>query len=309
MNTQLENKIVIATMYQFVQLDDLTDMKPLLVKMCRENNIKGTILLAQEGLNATIAGPRLAIDKLLAYLYSLPRFKTMKYKESFTDAPPFRRLKIKIKQEIVTMGIPETDPKKLSGKRVDAKQWNKLIKNPDITTIDTRNKYEHEVGTFENAISPETDRFRDFPNFVNTKLDPQKQQRIAMFCTGGIRCEKASNYLLKSGFKEVYHLDGGILKYLETVKKKDSLWHGECFVFDERVALNKDLLPGSYVQCHACRRPLRNSDLKSPLYELGVSCHHCHGKHGAKKIEGLKERQRQYEMINCRKITFNKKGF
>ena len=298
MNTKLKNKIVIATMYQFVQLDDFMKMKPLLVKVCRENNIKGTILLAQEGLNATIAGPRLGIDNLLAYLYTGPRFKTMQYKESFTDASPFRRLKIRIKQEIVTMGIPETDPRKLSGKRVDAKQWNTLIKDPDVITLDTRNIYEHEVGTFENAISPGTDRFRDFPNFVDTNLDPQKQQRIAIFCTGGIRCEKASNYLLKKGFKEVYHLDGGILRYLETVKRKESLWHGECFVFDERVAVNKYLLPGSYVQCHACRRPLKSSDLKSSLYEVGVSCHHCHGKHGAKKIDGLKERQRQHEMAN-----------
>lgn len=309
MSTQLENKIVIATMYQFVQLDDFKEIKPLLIKMCSENNIKGTILLAQEGLNGTISGSRPGIDNLLAYLYSEPRFKTMQYKETFTDDSPFRRLKIRIKQEIVTMGIPETDPERLSGKRVDAEQWNKLIKDPHVIILDTRNIYEHEVGTFENAISPGTNRFRDFPKFVDAKLDAQKQQRIAMFCTGGIRCEKASNYLLKRGFKEVYHLDGGILRYLETVKKKDSLWHGECFVFDERVAVNKDLLPGSYIQCYACRRPLSISDLKSPLYEVGVSCHRCHGTHRAKKIEGLKERQRQYAMINRQKKLSVKMAF
>jgi UPF0176 protein len=304
MNTQLENKIVVVAMYQFVQLEDIMDMKPLLIKICDENNIKGTILLAHEGLNGTIAGTRVGIGNLIAYLHTEPRFKTMSYKESFTNTPPFRRLKVRIKQEIVTMGMPEIDPRKVSGKRVDAKQWNKLIKDPDVITLDTRNTYEHEVGTFENAISPGTDKFRDFPKFVDTNLDPQIHQKIAMFCTGGIRCEKASNYMLKKGFKEVYHLDGGILKYLETVKKKESLWLGECFVFDERVAVDEDLMPGSYVQCHACRMPLKNSDLKSSFYAAGISCHHCHGKHGAKKIEGLKERQRQYKIINHRKKAF-----
>jgi UPF0176 protein len=309
MSKQLKNKIVIVAMYQFVQLDDFMQMKPLLLKICGENNIKGTILLAHEGLNGTIAGSQTGIDNLLAYLHAEPRFKTMNYKKSYTNTSPFRRLKVRIKQEIVTMGMPETDPGELSGKRVDAYQWNKLIKDPDIITLDTRNVYEHEVGTFENAISPGTYKFRDFPKFVDINLDPQKHQKIAMFCTGGIRCEKASNYLLKNGFKEVYHLDGGILKYLETVKKKDSLWLGECFVFDERVAVDEDLMPGSYVQCHACRRPLKNSDLKSSLYEVGVSCHHCHGKHEAKKIEGLRERQRQFEMINRRKKTFSENDF
>jgi UPF0176 protein len=301
MNTQLENKIVVVAMYQFVRLDDFVDMKPLLLKLCGENSIVGTILLAREGLNGTIAGSRTGVDNLLTYLLSKPRFKTMHYKESFADTIPFRRLKVRLKREIVTMGVPDTDPGKLSGKRVDARQWNKLMMEPDVITVDTRNMYEHEVGTFENSISPETERFRDFPKFVDTNLDPQKHQRVAMFCTGGIRCEKASNYLLKKGFKEVYHLDGGILKYLETVDKKDSLWLGECFVFDGRVAVDEDLMPGSYVQCHACRRPLLVSDLQSPLYELGISCHHCHGKHGAKKIDGLKERQRQYELESHRK--------
>jgi UPF0176 protein len=301
MSTQLGNRIVIVSMYQFVRLDDFMEMKPLLIKICGENSINGTILLAHEGLNGTIAGLRVGIDNLLAYLYSDPRFKTMQYKKSFTDTSPFRRLKVRIKREIVTMGVPEVDPTNLSGKRVDAKQWNTLINDPDVITLDTRNMYEHEVGTFKNAISPRTNKFRDFPLFVDTNLDPRKHKRIAMFCTGGIRCEKASNYMLKKGFEEVYHLDGGVLKYLETVNKKDNLWLGECFVFDERVAVNKDLMPGSYVQCHACRMPLRSSDLKSSLYEVGISCHNCHGKHGAKKIEGLKERQRQFKMINLRK--------
>ena len=304
MSTQLRNKIVVVAMYQFVQLDNFMDMKPQLLKVCSENRIVGTILLAQEGLNGTISGSRIGVDSLLAYLFSDPRFKKMNYKETFSDTSPFRRLKVRLKREIITMGVPNTDPRKLSGKRVDAKQWNTLIKDPDVITLDTRNIFEHEVGTFENAVSPGTKSFRDFPRFVDTNLDPQKNQKIAMFCTGGIRCEKASNYMLKIGFKEVYHLDGGILRYLETVEKKDNLWLGECFVFDERVAVNKDLMPGSYVQCYACGMPLMDRDLKSPLYEVGVSCHRCSGKHGAKKIDGLKERQRQHEMANRPKKDF-----
>lgn len=307
-STQLEKKFVIVSMYHFVQLDDFMDMKPQLLKICGKNNIVGTILLAQEGLNGTIAGPRTGIDNLLAYLFSEPRFKTMQYKESFSNSAPFRRLKVRLKQEIVTMGVPDTDPRQLSGKRVNAKRWNQLINDSDVIKLDIRNIYEHAVGTFQNAISPETNKFRDFPKFVETTLDPHKNQKIAMFCTGGIRCEKASNYMLRKGFKEVYHLDGGILKYLETIDSKDNLWLGECFVFDERVSIDKDLMLGSYVQCYACRMPLKSSDLKSSLYEVGVSCHHCYGKHEIKKLEGLRERQRQYKLINYRKKNINNKA-
>ncbi len=294
----LKNKVVVVAMYQFVQLDDFIELKPLLMKVCGENEIVGTILLAHEGLNGTIAGPRNGIDNLLNFLLSEPRFKNMRYKESIAATSPFRRLKVRLKREIVTMGVPGTNPEELSGKRVDAKHWNELVKDPDVLMLDTRNIYEHEVGTFKNAISPETEKFRDFPKFVDNCLRPQKHQKIAMFCTGGIRCEKASNYMIKRGFKEVYHLDGGILKYLETIEKKDSLWQGECFVFDERVTVNQDLKPGSYVQCYACRRPLSDTDLKSQHYEVGVSCHYCYGKHADKKLEGLRERQRQHELIN-----------
>ena len=296
MSTHLRNEIIVVAMYHFVRLDDYLNLKLPLLELCVENGLMGTILLANEGLNGTVAGPRAGIDILLERLLSESRFKSMRFKKSYTDTQPFRRMKIRIKREIVTMGVPGTNPSELCGIRVDAKQWNKLLEDPNVIMIDTRNTYEHAVGSFRNSISSNTKTFCDFPKYVDTRLDPQKHQRIAMFCTGGIRCEKASNYMIKKGFKEVYHLDGGILQYLATVDKKESLWQGECFVFDDRVTVDEDLLPGSYVLCHACRQPLSQSNLKSPLYEVGVSCHHCNGKHGAKKIVGLKERKRQYEI-------------
>lgn len=301
MTGQQENQLVVVAMYHFVGLDDFEEMKPPLQDLCVANGLMGTILLAREGLNGTIAGPREGIDTLLDYLRADSRFKSLRYKESYTDKPPFRRMKVRLKREIVTMGVPDTDPGALCGERVDAKRWNELIQDPDVLTIDTRNEYEVDIGTFENAISPGTETFREFPKFVDNELDPQKHRKVAMFCTGGIRCEKATNYLMKQGFEEVYHLDGGILKYLETVDKDESLWRGECFVFDDRVAVDENLAPGSYAQCYACRRPLSEADRDSPLYEIGVSCPNCHGKHSAVKIAGLKERQRQIDMAKRRK--------
>ncbi|MGZ0190673.1 MAG: oxygen-dependent tRNA uridine(34) hydroxylase TrhO, partial [Alphaproteobacteria bacterium] len=236
-----------------------------------------------------------------SYLRTDPRFKTLRHKESYADKSPFRRMKVRLKREIVTMGVPDTDPGELCGERVDAKRWNELLQDPEVLTIDTRNAYECDIGTFENAISPNTETFREFPKFADAELDPKKHRKIAMFCTGGIRCEKATNYLMKQGFEEVYHLDGGILKYLETVDRQDSLWRGECFVFDDRIAVDANLAPGSYAQCHACRRPLSEADREAPQYQIGVSCHHCHGKTSAEKVSGLKERQRQFDLADHRK--------
>lgn len=301
MNSQSETGYVVVAMYHFVGLDDFAQMKPPLLALCTAQGLVGTILLAREGLNGTVAGPRAGIDMLLSHLRADSRFKTLRYKESFTDTAPFRRMKVRLKREIVTMGVPDTDPGTLSGERVDAKRWNELVRDPEVLTIDTRNAYECDIGTFENAIFPDTSSFREFPDFVDARLDPQKHPRIAMFCTGGIRCEKATNYLMRQGFKEVYHLDGGILKYLETVDRGESLWHGECFVFDERITVDENLAPGSYVQCHACGCPLSEADRESPHYQVGVSCHRCHGKHGSEKISGLKERQRQYDLADRRK--------
>ena len=301
MSSQSENSYVVVAMYHFVGLDDIEDMKPPMLDLCVANRLRGTILLAREGLNGTIAGTRAGIDNLLSYLRADARFKALRYKESYTDKSPFRRMKVRLKLEIVTMGVPDTDPGKLCGVRVDAKRWNELIHDPEVLMIDTRNAYECDIGTFKNAISPNTQTFREFPKFADAELNPQKHRKVAMFCTGGIRCEKATNYLMKQGFKEVYHLDGGILKYLETVDKEESLWRGECFVFDDRVAVDENLAPGSYAQCFACRRPLSPADRKSPQFQIGVSCAHCHGKHTAEKVSGLKERQRQIDMAERRK--------
>lgn len=300
MSNQSAKRFVVVAMYHFVGLDDFADLKPPLLELCVDNGLMGTILLAREGLNGTIAGPHAGIDKLLAYLRSDPRFEHLRHKESYTNDPPFRRMKVRLKREIVTMGVPDTDPGELCGERVDAKRWNELLQDPDVLTIDTRNAYECDIGTFENAISPNTETFREFPKFADAELDPQKHRKIAMFCTGGIRCEKATNYLMKQGFEEVYHLDGGILKYLETVAKDESLWRGECFVFDDRVAVDENLAPGSYIQCYACRRPVSETDRLSEQYEIGVSCPHCYGKHSAEKISGLKERQKQMDLAERR---------
>lgn len=300
MSNQPENEYVVAAMYHFVGLDDFEALKAPLHDFCVANSLMGTILLAREGLNGTIAGSRAGIDNLLRYLRADARFETLRHKESHTDTSPFRRMKVRLKREIVTMGVPDTDPGALCGERVDAKRWNQLIQDPKVLTIDTRNAYECDIGSFQNAISPNTETFREFPEFVNAELDPQKHRKIAMFCTGGIRCEKATNYLMKQGFEEVYHLDGGILKYLETVDKAESLWHGECFVFDDRVAVDENLAPGSYAQCYACRRPVSEADRLSPDYKVGVSCPHCHGSHSPEKISGLEERQRQMDLIKQR---------
>lgn len=300
MNNSAANPYVVVAMYHFVRLDDFAQMKQPLLDLCVANGIVGTILLAREGLNGTVAGQRAGVDALLSYLRSDSRLSTLRHKESFTDAPPFRRMKVRLKREIVTMGVPDTDPGEVCGERVDAERWNALVRDPDVLTIDTRNAYEVEIGTFQNAVSPGTRSFREFPAFVDTHLDPQKHPKVAMFCTGGIRCEKATNYLIRQGFKDVFHLDGGILKYLETVDRDESLWRGECYVFDERVAVNTDLEPGSYHQCHACGHALSPEDRESPDYEVGVSCHNCHGTLDADRIASLRERQRQYELAEQR---------
>jgi UPF0176 protein len=300
MSTQPDTGFVVVAMYHFVGLDDFEQMKPPLLDLCVANGLVGTILLAREGLNGTIAGSRAGVDFLLAHLKADPRFETLRYKESFADTAPFRRMKVRLKREIVTMGVPDTDPGTLCGERVDARRWNELVQDPDVLTIDTRNAYECDIGTFQNAVSPDTRSFREFPDFVDSQLDPEKHRKVAMFCTGGIRCEKATNYLMRQGFKDVYHLDGGILKYLETVDKEESLWRGECFVFDERVTVDQNLTPGSYVQCHACGQPVSEADRESTHYQVGVSCHQCHGTHSSERLSGLEERQRQYDLADRR---------
>ncbi len=286
-------KIVIAAMYKFVRLPDFKELREKLLHICEKHSLKGTLLLAEEGINGTVAGSRDGINNLLYFLKQDSRFLDLEHKESFVSDMPFYRMKIRLKKEIVTMGIPDADPNQLNGAKVDYKEWNALISDPDVIVIDTRNEYEFEIGTFKNAISPNTKTFREFPEFVNNELGSDKRKKIAMFCTGGIRCEKATNYMLQQGYEDVYHLNGGILKYLEEVKAEENLWQGDCFVFDGRVAVDKNLEQGNYEQCFACRMPLSVEELASKKYEKGISCPHCIDNMTDKKYERVSERQRQ----------------
>jgi len=287
------SKIVVAALYQFTPLPDFQVLQPRLKAFCREEGIKGILLLAEEGINGTVAGTREAIDKLKAFLES--RFNGLEYKESWADELPFHRMKVRLKKEIVTLGVPGVDPSQRVGTYVDPQEWNALISDPDVLLLDTRNSYEVEIGTFRDAINPKTDSFSEFPSFVKT-LDKTKHRKIAMCCTGGIRCEKASSYMLSQGFEEVYHLKGGILKYLETVPSEKSLWEGECFVFDGRVAVAHGLDKGHYDLCYGCRHPLSPEEKESPLYERGVSCSHCSPTLTPKKRQAARHRQYQEDL-------------
>lgn len=291
---------MIASFYKFVDLPDYREMRGDLLAVCKDNKIKGTILLAREGINGTIAGSRQGIDSLLQFLERDHRFAGLEYKESFAAEYPFHRLKVKLKKEIVTMGRVGIEPVRLSGKRVAATQWNELIREPGVLVIDTRNQYEYEVGTFMNAVSPGLSSFREFPDYVENQLHPARQRRVAMFCTGGIRCEKASAFMLQQGFEEVYQLQGGILRYLQEVSPGENLWRGECFVFDGRVAVNRELCPGEYEMCYSCRHPLSVRDRQSEQYEPGVSCPRCYDGLTAARRAGLRERQRQVELATAR---------
>jgi UPF0176 protein len=266
---------VIATFYKFVDLSDFAEIQQPLLNCCHTQGIKGTILLAAEGINGTIAGSREAIDAVLAWLRSDPRFADLEAKESYANIQPFDRLKVRLKREIVTFGVPEANPNEQVGTYVSPQDWNALISDPNVTVIDTRNQYEVGVGSFRGAQNPETASFREFPAYVQQHLDPAKHQKVALFCTGGIRCEKASAFLLKQGFQEVYHLKGGILKYLEEVPAEASLWQGECFVFDQRVAVRSGLEPGTHDMCHSCGHPIDVDDKTSPHYQEGISCPYC----------------------------------
>ena len=274
--------------------------EPLLQQMLQDNNVKGTILLASEGINGTIAGSPEGIANVLAWLKSDKRLTALDYKLSFDDEIPFYRAKVKLKKEIVTMGVEGIDPKRKVGTHVKPEDWNALISDPDVLLIDTRNRYEVEIGSFTNAVDPQTDSFREFPEYVENNLNPDKHKKIAMFCTGGIRCEKSTAYLKEKGFDEVYHLQGGILKYLEQVPESESLWKGECFVFDNRVAVNHQLEKGDYDQCHACRLPITEQDKQSDQYEKGVSCPHCFNRKTPEQQQRFREREKQMELATKR---------
>ncbi len=290
----------IAALYKFVSLPDYKELQPKILKVCLDNHIFGTLLLAEEGINGTVAGSREGINALLSYLKSDPRLTDLSHKEAINEEQPFYRMKVRLKKEIVTLGAPGTDPLKMVGSYIKPKDWNSLISDPDVIVIDTRNDYEYEVGTFKGAINPETNTFREFKDYVADNLDKDKHKKVAMFCTGGIRCEKSTSYLLREGFEEVYHLEGGILQYLEDVPEEDSSWEGECFVFDQRVTVNHSLEKGSYDQCYACRYPITEEDKQSPLYVKGVSCPRCHDSLTPEKKARFTERQKQIELAKQR---------
>ncbi|HBG34295.1 MAG: hypothetical protein A2W46_07080 [Alphaproteobacteria bacterium RIFCSPHIGHO2_12_42_13] len=290
-------KIVVAALYQFKHLPDYKDLQPRLKKLCDQHQIKGTLLLAEEGINGTVAGSRASINALKDFLNM--RFDNLEYKESFAKDMPFRRMKVRLKKEIVTLGVPDVDPIQMGGTYVTPKDWNDLISDPEVLVLDTRNNYEVEIGTFKGAINPKIHSFREFPQYVKT-LDKKKYRCVAMFCTGGIRCEKASFYMLSQGFEKVYHLKGGILKYLEEVPAKKSLWEGDCFVFDGRVAVGQDLTLAHYESCHGCRHPLSKKETHSPLYERGVSCPHCYHRTSPQKKAAARQRQQQEDLAHAR---------
>jgi UPF0176 protein len=293
-------QIVVSALYHFVRLDDYQSLRQPLYELMIEHEIRGTLLLAREGINGTVAGSKHAIDKLHHWLRSDKRLKNLRTKESFDNSMPFYRTRVKLKKEIVTMGIQGIDPNQVVGTYVKPEDWNQLISDPDMVLVDTRNDYEVAIGTFKNAINPETETFRQFPDYVKNNLKPGKHKKVAMFCTGGIRCEKSTAYLKEQGFEEVYHLQGGILKYLETVSAEESLWDGECFVFDNRVSVNHQLEKGSYDQCHACRLPITEDDKNSDEYEAGVSCPGCYDKKSEQQRKRFAERERQVQLAKSR---------
>ncbi|TDR22629.1 rhodanese-related sulfurtransferase [Marinicella litoralis] len=295
--------IVVTALYHFVRLENFKDLRQPLLDCMINHQVKGTLLLANEGINGTIAGTRSGIDAVLSWIRQDERLAGVDSKESYTNEMPFYRSKVKLKKEIVTMGVEGIDPKEVVGTYVKPEDWNDLISDPDVVLVDTRNDYEYNIGSFKNAINPNTETFREFPEYVKQNLDPEKHKKVAMFCTGGIRCEKSTAYLKEQGFDQVYHLKGGILKYLEQVPKDETLWQGECFVFDNRVAVNHDLEKGQYDQCYACRYPITEEDKKSPHYEKGVSCHHCYDQTTAEQRAQFAEREKQMQLAKLRGET------
>ena len=298
----MSRSIVVAALYKFVTLKDFEGLRAPLLEAMKRHGVKGTVLLAREGINGTVSGTRAAIDGFLAFLKRDARLADVDHKESHCDENPFYRSKVKLKQEIVTIGVEGVDPNARAGTYVEAKDWNALIADTDVLLIDTRNDYEVALGTFAGATDPRTTSFSEFPEFVEKNLGRGKSQKIAMFCTGGIRCEKASSYMKSKGFDEVFHLKGGILKYLEVVPKEESRWQGECFVFDQRIAVGPGLVPTTLEMCHGCRMPLGPNDKQSPFYEEGVSCPKCFAGLSEKSKASARERQKQFDLAKKRKL-------
>ena len=290
----------ICALYKFTRLDDFESIQLPLKTYLDSLSIRGTLLLAREGINGTISGNKGNLEKVLNYLQSDSRFLGLEFKYSFSNKIPFKRLKVKLKKEIVTMGLAEIDPTDSAGTYVKPKDWNELINDPEVVLIDTRNNYEYEIGSFKGAINPNTETFREFPSFTENSLEKYRNKKIAMFCTGGIRCEKSTAYLKSKGYENVFHLQGGILKYLEDVGENESLWEGECFVFDDRVAVKHNLEQGRYDQCHACRFPITKEDTMHPHYEKGASCPRCFGTKNSNQMNRYREREKQVQLAKKR---------
>ncbi len=291
----------IATFYKFVFVADCEALREQLLAFMNKNSIKGTVILAHEGINGTVSGEDEAVQRFFATLHALEEFKDLSYKVSYFKKQPFLRTKVKIKPEIVTLRVAGVDPVNQAGTYVKPSDWNALISNPDVVVIDTRNDYEYEIGTFKRAINPKTENFRDFPKYVEEQLSGiDKDTKIAMFCTGGIRCEKSTSYMRSIGFDNVYHLEGGILKYLEEMPQDQSLWNGSCFVFDDRVAVEHGLHAGKYDQCHGCRYPITEEDKLSNKYRRGVHCPRCYDAATPEKLQRASERQKQIDLAKHR---------
>lgn len=292
--------ILTAAFYKFVELQDFAARKAPLLECCERHGVKGTILLAKEGVNGTIAGSPEAVRAVLAYLRSEPRLRDLEHKEATGETTPFYRMKVRLKREIVTLGVPQVDPAKMAGQYVKPQEWNQLLEDPDVVVVDVRNDYEVSLGTFPGALNPRTKTFSEFPQWVRSAEALRNKPKVAMFCTGGIRCEKSTALLRSEGFAQVYHLQGGILKYLETVPEGESRWQGECFVFDERVSVQHGLQPGRSEFCRSCRMPIADEERASPHYVRGVSCPHCHAQTTEAQKNSRRERQRQVEIAESR---------
>ena len=297
-----------AALYKFVELPDFADLQAPLLACCEAHGVKGTLLLASEGINGTIAGRAEDVHAVLAFLRQDPRLAALEHKKAHAQHMPFYRMKVRLKREIVTLGVPDVHPARMAGQYVKPQDWNQLLADPAVVLVDTRNDYEVSIGTFQGAINPATHSFSELPDWVEREMQEGgkladvngQKPKVAMFCTGGIRCEKSTAFLRAKGFDEVYHLEGGILKYLETVPKTQSTWQGECFVFDERVSVGHGLHAGDFTLCRSCRDPLSAEDRASPLYERGVSCPHCHDRTTEQQKEGYRERQRQVDLADAR---------
>ena len=299
-NPDAASPYLVAALYHFVPFPRYREMREPLQAVCLENSVVGSLLLAGEGINGTIAGPDEGLRKVLAYLRSQPELAHLEHKESRASKRPFLRMKVKLKKEIVTMGVEGIDPLRVVGTYVAPRDWNALISDPDTIVIDTRNDYETALGVFSGAVDPNIKTFREFPDWVRANEGLHSKPKIAMYCTGGIRCEKATAFMKEQGFDQVYHLKGGILKYLEEVPAEESLWEGACFVFDERVSVTQDLREGGHKLCRACRKPLTREALDSPLYEAGVSCPQCYEVRSEDDRQRFRERERQAKLAKAR---------